>query len=898
LLEAALVVNIHSPGTEEEDCGDQLAGMSLSKANDAGGEIFETEINGRSFQVFSYLEGAMGEFRELRVYKTKVNNTCYQLTQLLHYQNPESINEGSIVFIESQKVFSRLDKVRDTFLIQEITHSLPEQKTPELADADYIEKAIDGVGDEHVYGLDVSHWQGDIGWQKVANAGYDFTFVKGTEGNSWTDSMFHINMAEGNNAGVYLGVYHFARPDLGNTGAEEAEHFLDVAGDYLKSGYLKPVLDLERRGTLGEAALSNWVLEWMQTVENRTGIQPLIYTNLNYINNYLTNEVTQYDLWIAYWSCEPTPTYYLPPTGDWRDWDFWQYYGPGGCGPNPGYVPGIDTNIDLNIFNGVVAGLGDFDAASQLWVSLKSDTYQAPTPYYADITANVNGDEQGPINFAFWWDCSSLETAYDSVSAECGVLDIPEEDGNCSENDNGYYCKQVDSEVVTAENTYAEINNYTAKVVVERGSSNPAEDRYKITTHNPITGIRLYPDSPGDGKFNTPYDLYTRTFLMTSVEGAYSLEVKDPSTGEILGIGCREVPADSYLEELFNFQLLSSQTGSVSYELWSRYRSRSSCPIEDEIADDRVWNYEIEWGLPEFDIRRIDGSILLNGETDFQGEIRAFQESTVLYVVKNNSTITPLNIYDLSIQNLSNASIIQITENVIIDPLEEALIGITYQVSETGPYLFDLVISHNDDEYNPYKIIVLGDGISPFVDIGMDFWAYDAIEFLRHQGITSGCSTDPVLKFCPHEPVIRAEMAVFLEKVSQGIDFSPEESLPAFNDIEGHWAEYWITKLAQDGMTSGCAPEYFCPEKLTSRAEMAVFLLKLKYGAGYTPPEAQGNILSDVPVDYWAAAWIEKLVADGISSGCGEGKFCPNRSITRAEMAVLLNKTILQMSQP
>ena len=56
-------------------------------------------------------------------------------------------------------------------------------------------------------------WQGDIGWMKVAGAGYDFAFAKGTEGVGWTDTMFHQNMAEGDNAGVYMGIYHFARPE-------------------------------------------------------------------------------------------------------------------------------------------------------------------------------------------------------------------------------------------------------------------------------------------------------------------------------------------------------------------------------------------------------------------------------------------------------------------------------------------------------------------------------------------------------------------------------------------------------------------------------------------------------------------------------------------------------------
>jgi GH25 family lysozyme M1 (1,4-beta-N-acetylmuramidase) len=112
----------------------------------------------------------------------------------------------------------------------------------------------------------------------------------------WTDSKFFTNITEGTVEGIYMGIYHFARPDLGNTGQEEAEYFLSVVGDYLESGYLRPVLDLEVGGYLGKEALSAWVLDWLQTVENQSGVAPLIYTNYYYISNFLTDPVADYDL--------------------------------------------------------------------------------------------------------------------------------------------------------------------------------------------------------------------------------------------------------------------------------------------------------------------------------------------------------------------------------------------------------------------------------------------------------------------------------------------------------------------------------------------------------------------------------------------------------------------------
>jgi hypothetical protein len=72
---------------------------------------------------------------------------------------------------------------------------------------------------------------------------------------------------------------------------------------------------------------------------------------------------------------------------------------------------------------------------------------------------------------------------------------------------------------------------------------------------------------------------------------------------------------------------------------------------------------------------------------------------------------------------------------------------------------------------------------------------------------------------------------------------------------------------------------------------MAVFLLKAKNGASFTPPAVGASTgFTDVPVDAFAAAFIKQLVADGITSGCGIGIYCPNDSVTRAQMAVFLVK--------
>jgi len=199
----------------------------------------------------------------------------------------------------------------------------------------------------YVQGIDVSHYQGEINWPEVYGAGYRFAFVKCSEGVGWEDPHFTANMENGRNAGLLIGAYHFARPDLGNNAADEAMYFISVAGDYLTEGYVRPALNLEVGSSMGKEALSNWVHTWMATVQTETGIEPIIYVNSNYANNYLDASVANYDLWIAHWTYDPTAS---PNTGIWHTWDFWQY-------SDQGSVPGITGYVDMDLFNGEIQRL-------------------------------------------------------------------------------------------------------------------------------------------------------------------------------------------------------------------------------------------------------------------------------------------------------------------------------------------------------------------------------------------------------------------------------------------------------------------------------------------------------------------------------------------------------------
>ena len=109
------------------------------------------------------------------------------------------------------------------------------------------------------------------------------------------------------------------------------------------------------------------------------------------------------------------------------------------------------------------------------------------------------------------------------------------------------------------------------------------------------------------------------------------------------------------------------------------------------------------------------------------------------------------------------------------------------------------------------------------------------------------------------------------------------------------WAE--IQAFYDAGITTGCGvdPLVFCPDNTVTRAAMAVFLLRAKYGSTYTPPPAT-HTFADLPVagKEWQEAWVDQFYLEGITSGCGISPliYCPENPVTRAAMAVFILRAL------
>ena len=142
--------------------------------------------------------------------------------------------------------------------------------------------------------------------------------------------------------------------------------------------------------------------------------------------------------------------------------------------------------------------------------------------------------------------------------------------------------------------------------------------------------------------------------------------------------------------------------------------------------------------------------------------------------------------------------------------------------------------------------------------------------------------------YCPSSPVTRAQMAVFLLKAREGADYVPNEFGPIFDDVpNGSFACFWINQLWANSITSGCGNNDYCPDASVTRAQMAIFIERML--GTFFPPTATG-VFGDVPVGSFGADFIEQLYQDGVTGGCSANPllYCPDGLVDRGQMAAFL----------
>lgn len=221
------------------------------------------------------------------------------------------------------------------------------------------------------------------------------------------------------------------------------------------------------------------------------------------------------------------------------------------------------------------------------------------------------------------------------------------------------------------------------------------------------------------------------------------------------------------------------------------------------------------------------------------------------------------------------------------------------QWTPTDPGSYQITITASDGLSAATQTFILQvSGITTplptFVDVPFDHWAHDSIEAAYRAGFTAGCNQNPRM-FCPQNAMSRAEMAVLVLRGAHDASFNPPDPPDQiFADLPvDSWATRWATSLITEGYTAGCSrdPLAFCPWQGNTRAEGAVFFLRMIQGPSYVPPEPVG-VFSDVPIDFWGAKWIETAYQAGLIQPCSQEPlmFCPDAPLTRDLAAWMMVK--------
>jgi hypothetical protein len=173
-----------------------------------------------------------------------------------------------------------------------------------------------------------------------------------------------------------------------------------------------------------------------------------------------------------------------------------------------------------------------------------------------------------------------------------------------------------------------------------------------------------------------------------------------------------------------------------------------------------------------------------------------------------------------------------------------------------------------------------------FADVPPQAYYFDAVDKLEEQGITSGCSSTD---YCPTNEVTRAQMAIFMVRAIYGSNGFTAASQPYFSDVPpSTFGFQWIQKMYELGITEGCGSGMYCPSASVTRAQMAIFIIRTRFGATATFTYPSSAYFSDVPSDGFGFSWIQRMKLDSITSGCGAGIYCPNGTVTRGDMAVFI----------
>ena len=185
---------------------------------------------------------------------------------------------------------------------------------------------------DHVHGIDLSHYQGEVFWETVGPA---YVYLKATEGGDRIDERYEKNIDLAHRYGLKVGSYHFFRPK--SPLHLQLQNFMTQCRPGEQD--LIPMIDIETTGGLPTDVFCDSLFTFLAMVEKAYRQAPLIYTYRNFYNKHLLGKLDDYRLMIAMYTPEE------PVLDDRRDITMWQY-------TSKGRIVGVSGYVDKSRFMG------------------------------------------------------------------------------------------------------------------------------------------------------------------------------------------------------------------------------------------------------------------------------------------------------------------------------------------------------------------------------------------------------------------------------------------------------------------------------------------------------------------------------------------------------------------
>lgn len=173
---------------------------------------------------------------------------------------------------------------------------------------------------------------------------------------------------------------------------------------------------------------------------------------------------------------------------------------------------------------------------------------------------------------------------------------------------------------------------------------------------------------------------------------------------------------------------------------------------------------------------------------------------------------------------------------------------------------------------------------SPFDDVSVDAYYFDAVKRAADKGITGGVSDN---LFAPDDGCTRAHIVTFLWRAAG----SPEpKSMAGFTDVSA--SAYYAKAVAwavENGVTNGTTATTFDPDAVCTRAQAVAFLARALNGKG-----GSAAAFTDVPADSYYADAVAWAVANSVTNGVSSDRFAPNNRCTRAQITAFLYRAYVK----